>query len=54
MAVVADEMISAVTVAVALLPGLLVGRHTQAREARIGGPNGTVRSRHIPVEDQLP
>ena len=42
MAVVADEMISAVTMAVALLPGLLVGQHTQAREARIERPHWVI------------
>ena len=42
MAVVADEMISAVTIAVALLPGLLVGQHTQAREARIERPHWVI------------
>jgi hypothetical protein len=42
MAVVTDEMISAVTIAVALLPGLLVGQHTQAREARIERPHWVI------------
>ena len=42
MAVVADEMISAVTIAVVLLPGLLVGQHTQAREARIERPHWVI------------
>jgi hypothetical protein len=35
-------MISAVTIAVALLPGLLVGQHTQAREARIERPHWVI------------
>ena len=42
MAVVAGEMISAVTIAVALLPGLLVGQHTQAREAGIERPHWVI------------
>jgi hypothetical protein len=42
MAVVADEMIRAVTVAMALLLGLLVGRLTEAREASIEGPRWVI------------
>jgi hypothetical protein len=38
MAVVADEMISAVTVAVALLSGLLVGQAAHAERAQIQRP----------------
>jgi hypothetical protein len=42
MAVVADEMISAVTVSMALLFGMLAGGHAQARETRIERPHWVI------------
>ena len=42
MAVLTDEMIRAVAIAVALLPGLLVCQHTRAREVRIERPHWVI------------
>jgi hypothetical protein len=49
MAVLTYEMISAVTIAMALLPGLLVGQHAQARDVRIERPHWVIMATIIDV-----
>jgi hypothetical protein len=54
MATVADEMISAVTVAVALLSGLLVGRPAHAEPAKIQRPYWVIMATIIDLRTGQP